>query len=150
MTRLSRIEIVPASPAHVGIIANRMRMHDVAECAALGRTPKAALRLGLKASSLCFTAKLDGKPEAMFGLVVENAIEGRGCPWMLGTEAIYDSGRALMVLGPQVLTLFSDSTPVMRNIVGVENTRAIRMLRRWGFNIHDEAQNGFVSFDMGA
>ena len=50
------IEFVAASPAHIGTIANRMRDIDAKECAIMGRTPKQALRLSLKASVAAWTA----------------------------------------------------------------------------------------------
>ena len=147
MTRHPQIEIVAASRAHVGIIANNMRSFDVFECAAFGRTPKQALRLGLKSSSLCFTVKVEGVAHAMFGLVIESAIEGRGCPWMLGSELIYQRPRAMIALGPVILSLFSDSTPHLVNVVSIDNDRAIRMLRKWGFVIDERVNDGFVSFE---
>ena len=128
-----------ASPAHVGRIANRMREADIVECRAMGYSPKQALREGLVASSLCLTALLDGRPEAMFGLVVKSALAGEGTPWMLGTEAIYDHPRAMLRWGPGFVAAMLDSTPALSNLVAARNGRAIRMLRRWGFGISPDA-----------
>jgi hypothetical protein len=112
-----------------------MRPDDVIECSAFGHTPKQALRLALQTSSICLTAFVDDRPEAMMGLVVNNALCGEGAPWMLGTEAIYDHPREMIRMGPRILKLFSDSTPAMTGLVGSGNVRAIRLLRRWGFTI---------------
>jgi hypothetical protein len=147
------IELIPASPAHVGIIANRMRHWDRVECKAHGHSPKQALRLGLVASTDVMTAKLNGRPEAMMGLTVTNALAGEGSPWFLGTEAVYDNPRAMLRFAPKVLGLWRDSTPhAFENRVAVGNARAIRMLRRWGFAVGDEVQMiggvPFVSFRM--
>jgi ribosomal protein S18 acetylase RimI-like enzyme len=132
------IRLIPARPNHVPIIANRMREDDRVECAAMGHTPKQALRNGLIASSHAYTATVDGKPEAMLGLVVTNALCGEGAPWMLGTEAIYRHPRAMLRGAPLVMASFFDSTNRMSNVVAVENTRAIRFLRRVGFTIRWE------------
>ncbi|MEN2791561.1 hypothetical protein ABC974_18140 [Sphingomonas oligophenolica] len=144
---------MPASPAHVGRIASRMRADDVIECAAMGHRPKQALRDGLTASSLCFTALVDGRPEAMFGLVVTNALAGEGTPWMLGTEAIYRHPRAMLRWGPRFVAAMLDSTPVLSNLVSVDNVRAIRFLRRLGFSIGKDrimfASTEFVTFSRG-
>jgi hypothetical protein len=78
------IELVPASLKHVGPIATRMRAADVEEVGAMGRTPKQALRLGLRASVDCMTVLIDGRPEAMLGLTPKNLLEGEGMAWMLG------------------------------------------------------------------
>jgi hypothetical protein len=146
------IRIVAASPAHVGRIANRMREADIVECRAMGHSPKQALREGLIASSLCLTALLDGRPEAMFGLVVTSALAGEGTPWMLGTEAIYGHPRAMLRWGPRFVAAMLDSTPALSNLVDVRNSRAVRMLRRWGFSLSKETimigEVEFVTFRM--
>ena len=146
------IRIVPASPAHVGRIACRMRADDVIECAAMGHTPKQALREGLIASTLCFTALVDGRPEAMVGLVVASALSGEGTPWMLGTDAIYDHPRAMLRWGPRFVAAMLASTPVLSNLVAVDNVRAIRFLRRLGFRLAEDrilfAGTEFVAFSQ--
>lgn len=129
------VEIVAASPAHIGTIAARMRAADVLETSAFGHSPKEALRLGLRGSTHCYTAKVDGKPEAMFGLVVKSALCGEGTPWMLGSDAIYCHPREFLRCAPGILNLFFDSTPRLSNLVAVENDCAIRMLRRLGFQL---------------
>lgn len=146
------LELVRASPAHVGRIANRMRSADVIECRAMGFTPKAALRMALRSSSICVTAKVGGLPEAMFGMVVISALSGEGSPWMLGTEAIYDHPREMLRGAPPILAAMLDSTPRLSNLVAVENARAIRFLRRLGFSFQEEvimiAGTEFITFDM--
>lgn len=146
------VKLVAASPAHIGRIANRMREWDRIECAAFGRTPKQALRQGIAASSLCLTVMIDDAPEAMLGLVVTNALCGEGCPWMLGSDAIYGRPRDMVRLGAIVFPAMVDSTPRLSNIVARDNARAIRMLRHWGFSIREEvilsAGVEFVTFEM--
>lgn len=124
-----------------------MRLADRQECAAFGLSPKPALRRSLQASSIALTALVDQRPAAMFGLEVRSAIEGLGAPWMLATEEAYRCGRDLVRLGPAVLDAFSDSTPRMEGIVGSGNERAIRVLRRWGFDVgSDETVIGGLAF----
>lgn len=134
------IELVTASPAHVGVIANRMRPDDVIECRAFGHSPKQALRSALMSSIIAYTAKVDGRPEAMLGLAPVSLIEGKGTPWMLGTEEVYRHGRALLKLGPRIIASFLDSTPRAGNLVSKRNVRAIRVLRAWGFHVEDEVR----------
>ncbi|MDB5702889.1 MAG: hypothetical protein JWN66_5 [Sphingomonas bacterium] len=147
-----RIALAPASPAHVGPIAARMRAADVMECAAMGHSPRLALRTGLLSSSLCLTAIVDGRPEAMFGLVVTNALCGEGSPWMLGTDAIYRHPRAMLRWAPGILAAMFDSTPTLDNLVAAGNHRAIRYLGRIGFTIAKEvimiAGTPFVRFSQ--
>ena len=141
------ISIVPASPAHVGVIANRMRDCDVRECAALGHSPKGALRHGLKVGYEVWTARHDGRPEAMFGLTVTSALGGEAIPWMLGTDEIYRHPREMIRWGESLVKRWLDSFPHLENLVSVENAAAIRMLRRWGFTIgKDVIASGGVDF----
>ena len=130
---MSRPEIVPASPAHIRRIANRMREADAIECAAIGLSPKQALRHSLRTSGEVWTAKVDGRPEAMFGLQVVSALGGKAHPWMLGTEAIYDYPREMIRMGRQIIDHWRDSTPDLSVLVAVQNVRAIRFLRGCGF-----------------
>lgn len=146
------IEIVPASPAHVGRIANRMREADRLECAAMGNTPKRALRNGLMTSAEVWTAKVNGVPEAMFGLVITSALTGQAVPWMLGTEEIYRHPREMIRWGDATVKRWLDSTGTLSNYVSTGNARAIRLLRRWGFEIGKEvimfAGAEFVTFRL--
>lgn len=130
-----------------------MREADVREVGASGHTPKQALRLGLMASTWALTAKVDGRPEAMLGLVPVSALTGEGCPWMLGTPEVYRHGRALLRHGPAIVERMLDSTPHrLANKVGAFNEPAIRLLRRLGFSIGKEviltAGVEFVAFSM--
>lgn len=129
-----------------------MRAADVTECAAMGHTPRQALRAGLLSSSLCLTAMVDGRPEAMVGLVVTNALCGEGSPWMLGSDAVYRHPRTMLRWGPRILSAMFDSTPVLENLVAEDNHRAVRFLKRIGFTIGKEpimiAGTRFIQFSQ--
>ncbi len=146
------IEFRPASPAHIGPIAHRMRDDDRIECAALGHGPKQALREGIVTSSFCLTVFVDGRAEAMFGLVVTNALCGEGRPWMLGSDMIYARPRAMLRIAPHVIAAMLDSTPRLTNLVACRNSRAIRFLTRMGFALAKErivhAGTEFFSFEL--
>lgn len=131
----SRIAVVPAERRHINIIANRLREIDREECEAMGRSGKASLRLALDTSAKAWTAMVDGKPEAMFGVVVEDLLSRIGTPWFLGTDEVYRHGRELLMWGPGFVARMSDSRLTMRNLVSARNRRAIRLLERWGFTV---------------
>jgi hypothetical protein len=132
------LELVKATPRHVGRIAARMRAIDRAECAAMGRSPKEALRLGLMTSDRAVTAMVDGQPEAMFGVVVQSALTGEGLAWMLGTDEVYSHGRQLLTMGPGLIRDLGDSCRRLANIISAGNGKAIRLLKRWGFTVDDD------------
>jgi ribosomal protein S18 acetylase RimI-like enzyme len=127
-----------------------MRAIDRRECAALGHSPKAALRAGLLYSLKPYTALKDGRPEAMMGVVPQSLASGRGTVWMLGTDEVYTAARELALLGPQILTLMTDQCPILENVVSVDNVRAISFLRHLGFKVggHSVVRNGveFIPF----
>lgn len=141
------ISFVAASGAHVGRVATRMREVDRVECAAFGRSPKEALRLGLRASSFTLTGLYGGQPHAMFGVSPVNAIEGVGRPWFLGSDVVYSCARELLSDGPLVIAEMHRRFRRLENIVACRNERALRLLRRWGFRIEDETMTfGGVEF----
>lgn len=117
-----------------------MREMDRKECEAFGHSPKQALRRGLIESDWTYTALVDGRPEAMFGIVTESAIEGLGRPWMLGTDEVYRHGRDLLAIGPRVAARMLDSSRSLSNLVSAANSRAIRLLERWGFTVEEQQQ----------
>lgn len=129
------IEFVAASPAHVGTIANRMREIDVRECAIMGRTPKQALRLSLKASVAAWTAKVDGRPEAMFGVSTLSLLGGEGSPWLLMTGDAVRHARSLLVDARRYSDILQAMFPVLTNNVHADNAVAIRWLERLGFTV---------------
>lgn len=135
---LMRVDVVLARPRHVGRIARRMRTIDRIECEAMGHSPKMALREGLFNSAKVWTALVDGKPEAMFGLVVNSALTGTGTPWFLGTDEVYRHGKALLLWGPAFVSIIRDSSPRASNLVSADNFKAIRLLGKWGFVVHPE------------
>lgn len=124
-----------------------MREADRLECAALGRTPKSALRMGLLTSLHPVTVKVDGRPEAMLGVMPLSLLGGTGVPWMLATDRMYECGRALVGLGPLIVDTMADDFRHLENIVAAENKRAIRFLRWLGFIVAGNAEiHGGVAF----
>lgn len=120
---------------------------DAMECRAFGREPKTALRVGLANSAQAWTALVDGRPEAMFGVVVNSVLTGDAVPWFLGTDEVYRHGRELLAWGPGIVERLHDSTLTLRNLVSVHNSNAIRLLERWGFTVRKEViVSGGVAF----
>jgi hypothetical protein len=113
-----------------------MRQADREECRALGRTPKEALRMGLKASLYSLSAiEDDGGVTAMFGLTVVSALGGVARPWFLGTDRVFEHQRALLCTGPKIIHWWTSEFPRLENIVSVDNHAAIRLLRHWGARV---------------
>lgn len=125
-----------------------MREIDRIEAGALGRSPKDALRSGLRCSYEAFTALDDNdRPQAMMGVVPLSMIEGRAAVWFLGTDAVFGHARDLISYGPFFVGHWLKTFRRLENIVAAENRNAIGLLRRWGFELGDEPRmHGGVPF----
>ena len=143
-----QVELEPARLTHSGPIAAGMREIDRQECEALGRSPKAAIRWGLATSLSAYTAVRKGKPVAMIGVGAENMLAGKGTIWMLGTEDVYNSGKALLTYGPKLIEMWLTRFTVLENIISIDNHRGINLLQRLGFTIDitDVRTHGGVEF----
>lgn len=133
-----RWSVKPATYGEINRLAKRMRPVDVLEVTALGHTPKQALVRGLKSSTLCWTAWLEDRPVAMFGVAPISMAEGRGAPWMLCTDEARFGARPLLEQGPAFIAGMLSDFPRLENAVAVENRQAIRLLRALAFDIEDE------------
>lgn len=131
--------VVPAHPSHVNRLANRMRAIDRAECAAVGHTPKAALVVSLRGSSLAWTVFADDRPVAMFGVMAISVLEGKGAPWLLGTDEIVQGARQFIRWGMPFVREMQREFPHLVNMVGAENDKALRVLRFLGFAVDEES-----------
>jgi hypothetical protein len=116
-----------------------MREADRVECAAKGRSPHAALRFSLAASSMALTAMVDGSPHAMMGVSPVSLASSLGCPWFLGTDEVMRQSRALLEYGPRVVAAMHGSFRRLENVVSADNARAILLLERLGFEVGDDA-----------
>lgn len=134
------MRLVAAEREHIVPLAAVMREADRIECAAQGRGPEAALRMALASSVWALTALVDGEPHAMMGVSPVSVMEGRGTPWMLGSERVYDHGRDLLRHGPPIVAEMRACFESLENVVHVENHRALRFLRHFGFLISDQRE----------
>ena len=132
------LSIIAAEPGHIAPIAARMRAIDRLECRAAGHGPEEALAIGLKGATIAWTARLDGEPQAMFGVSPRSALEGTGIPWFLGSDAVLRQGRALLRFGPAFIARMHADFARLDNAVSCGNGAAIRLLRKWGFIIEPE------------
>lgn len=138
LSSVDRLEIVRARLIHVGPIATRLRRIDRMECEAMGHSGKQALRNGVLYSDKAWTALVDGRPEAMFGVVVTSAVASEGSPWFLGTDEVYRHGRDLLRLAPYFVERCVDSSRNLSNLVSAYNVKALRLLPHWGFTVEDD------------
>lgn len=140
-------KLVPARLVHVGPLAANMRAIDRRECEAMGRSPKEALRGGLRCSLSAFTAMDGTKPVAMLGVVPLSLLNGNGVVWMLGTDTVFQCGRQLVRDGRLIVGEWLNTFSRLENLVASENAKALRLLKAWGFVIDDKPEvHGGVEF----
>lgn len=143
----------PARASDVAIVAQRLRPADINECAALGVTPRAALRAGLSDSAMCWTLLANDVPAAMLGVAPLRGEPGVGIPWFLGTDLV--PRVAYMRLSAEYIGKMLGAFPHLLNYVHADNARSVRWLKRMGFNLADAKQMGpknawFHRFEMHA
>jgi hypothetical protein len=112
-----------------------MRDIDRAECEIMGHSPKAALRTGLLGSSISWTVKIDGRPEAMMGATPLCFVEGRGRPWLLMTDVAVKHAVSLVRLGRIYTEAMHRHYQILENWVHADNAVAIRWLSRLGYAV---------------
>jgi hypothetical protein len=133
------IQVRPARGSDVLYLAKRLADIDRLECRVFGHTPREALSMGLRGSTVAWTATAAGRPLAMFGVTPMSMLDRTGAPWLLGTTEARRHHRAFVELGRAYVQQMQAEFPVLENHVHRANLAAIRWLRRLGFTIDAEA-----------
>lgn len=151
------VEILPrVTTADVAELLRFMRAQDVAECRAVGLTDlRRAVVESVAASSMVWTARVDGKVAAIFGVAPSGtALAPAGAPWMLGTPLVAQQARVLVKHAKHYIAQMLNCFPVLANYVHARNTVSRQWLARSGFRLGpaEKAPTGemFHRFEMEA
>ena len=137
------IEIAPASPDHIPVLAATLRPADRLEIWASSLvTPEEGLRLSLSFSPWARTMLLDGVPFCMFGVAAASPLCRHGMPWLLGSELIETHARPFLRLSKKHLPEMTAQFPILSNHVDARNPVAIRWLRWLGFTLAPAIAHG--------
>lgn len=154
MAELAKTKVRGFHPEDLPELIERMRKPDWDEVeAAHGEVP-GALASSIQASTVVWSAEVEGRLACVFGCAPISGVLGRSAaPWMLGTHVVDQNPGALMRLTPAYIGLMRESYPHLLNYVDARNTRSVRWLRRMGFEIHPAqpygvAQLPFHLFEM--
>lgn len=151
---LSAVEIREVRPGDVDFVAEHMRAADIEEVRASGHEPFDALQRSLAVSAMAWCAEVKGMPAALFGVApLGVALDPRGAPWFLGTDAVPRSRRALAALTPRYIAQMLGAFPHLINCVHSRNTVAVAWLERSGFVLgatfdHPATGEPFTVFEM--
>lgn len=142
-------------PADTTELATNLRTQDRDELLAAGHEDFAAIIAeSVARSAWAVTARVDGRLAAIFGVSVAGTLLAPyGVPWMLGTDEVTRSRRALIQHAPRYISEMLRAYPTLRNLVHARNTVALGWLRRVGFTIgpavpHPATGEPFHVFEM--
>ena len=93
-----KIEIVPACPAHLKELQERLRENDRLEIERAGSTVPAALMQSWRESLMTKAALVDGAVAGVWG-VGGSPLSGVGQPWLLTTPVFARAGIAMVKCG---------------------------------------------------
>jgi len=137
------IEVVAAIAEHIAPIAAHMRQADRDEVWASSLSePEAALRISLAASPLAWTGLVDGVPVCMFGAAASTLLASRGCPWLLGTDAVETHAIAFLRRNRAQVRLMLAVFGTLANHIDSRNIVSRRWLEWMGFTIHPAEPHG--------
>lgn len=138
------INIVPSVAGDVLELKDNLRAEDIQECQAAGLTPLKALVEAYVLSELCYSAKVNGKTEAMFGVTSFQQPKGYGAVWYLGSDVSFKYPIALVKGGRQYMEEWLQKFNVLYNRVDARNLRHIEWLKCIGFKFTDKTDiNGY-------
>lgn len=148
------VEIRPVAPGDADHVAAHMRAADVAEVRAAGHDPATAVRESIARSAMAWTAVVRDQPAAIFGVApLGTVLDPRGAPWLLGTDDVPRSRRALAALTPRYIHEMLGAFPHLINLVHARNTVAVGWLLHVGFRLgttveHPATGEPFTVFEM--
>lgn len=140
----NNVIIVPSVAGDVFELKDNLRTEDIAECQACGHTPTNALMQGYVWSVECYSAKVNGKTEAMFGVSTYEQPEGYGVVWYLGSDESFRHPVTLVKGGREYVEKWLEKFNVLYNAVDARNLRHIAWLKHIGFTFTESTDvNGF-------
>jgi hypothetical protein len=126
-------------------VAARMRKCDQDEVLARGRTPLDSLLNGYLHGDGCWTWDINGRPEAIYGVVRTSSSPNSAAIWLLGTDAIQANRRLFIQQSPSRIAQISAPYDVVWNFVDSRNSLHVRWLKHLGFTFIRETTD--VSID---
>lgn len=128
-----KVIFIPSVLNDVIELAPKLRAEDVMECRANGHEAEEALKLCFFNSTLCYSAKVAGRTECMFGLSEINVPKGIGVIWCLGSDKIFEHKITMVREGRNFINRFFEDYTMLYNLVDARNERHIAWLKHLGF-----------------
>jgi hypothetical protein len=151
---VAEIRFVPATPELGQAVAVNMRVADQMEVWSLARlTPHEAVEHSLRSSTEAWVATVDDRPMIVFGCGPLADVPPWGVPWLLGVQGVEHHAREFLTMAPAYIERWAQQYHCLYNMVDQRNERAIRWLKRMGFQFHPAVPAGpdacpFLPFEM--
>lgn len=153
---MAKILVRPVAPGDAEDLAPRLRQADVDEVtAASGRPPLEVLQVSVSLSTHSWAVEINDELACLMGVTPVSILSGIGCPWLLGSDEVPRHAGAFIKQTLIYIPLMLDAYPHLFNLVDARNTKAIRWLKRAGFNVMPPVPYGksdmpFHPFEMKA
>lgn len=128
-------EYRPPTAEDIAYVAEHMRPLDQLEVhASSGSGPLESLAASVRASTLCFTCVVDGKPAVIFGFTYTGGMAAE--VWLLGTTAMDRISHASILIreGRRITDEWADKFGLLHNRVHDDNAPSKRWLKAIGFS----------------
>lgn len=150
---MTEYTIVPATREHCIELAENMTPANVAECAASGVTPEAAVVGSVVVSREPMTMLADGRVLAIYGIMEPTLLSTSASPWVLATDVTQHS-KWFLRTSKRVLDEWRSQYKSLANYVDARHTVSIRWLQWLGYELAEPAPFGpkgalFRRFSMG-
>lgn len=136
-------------------IAEHIRRADRREIHFLSALkPLPAIRLTIAQSEHAWTATVDGRPAAIFGVCRKTRLSDTAMPWLLATEEADRHMASFARLSRKAFDAIMEAYPVLENYALAENVKTLRWLKWLGFDMQEPQPHGcmgamFVRFGKG-
>lgn len=131
------VYIIPSNTRHVQMLSECIRDKDRREALSLGVEPEKALFYSYRRSVYRYTAFVDYKIAAMWG-VFGTPVGNTGKPYLVTSDQVYKiSPWKFARIYKRELDSMSRLFPVLENVVDANYPEAVRLLRLTGFELSE-------------
>lgn len=135
------IEVVNMQIHHVYELANNLRPGDIAECEALGFTPKWTIRKAYNDSVMKKVTLLNGKVAAGWGIT--GVVLGQiGHPWLLTSIEVDKAPFHLACVYRKEVKKMLEFYPKLENWCDSRYSKSLKLLKLVGFHVEDPKPYG--------
>ena len=128
------VKFPDVTEAHILELANNMRHDDLVECRQGGyASGLEVVRESVRVSKECRACTIDGEVLAIYGVIQESVITGRGQLWLLTSNLVDEHKKTFVAYSKLVLLLMKQRWRSIVVPIGADHRGALRLAHRYGF-----------------